>query len=271
MTRNPLISVSGLTKRFGGLTAVSDLSFAFFPGEILALIGPNGAGKTTTFDLIAGADAPSAGTIVLDGKRIDGLPAHRIAALGVMRTFQHNMFFPSMTLTDNVLVGRQTRFSGSLLDVLRGGGRVREQEMQARRCARDLISFVGLDHRLHDDVSALSFGEGRLLELARALAGEPRAILLDEPAAGLTLSEVKRLGKLIRDIAARGIAVLLIDHDMHFIFPLADRVVVLNFGRKIADAPPTDIVHAPEVICAYLGSTQVSVDQVSVDIPAHHA
>lgn len=253
MTREPLITVRDLTKRFGGLTAVETLSLDLYPGEILGLIGPNGAGKTTTFNLVAGVFAPTSGTITLAGQRIDGLPVHHIAALGLMRTFQHNMPFTGMSLTDNVLVGSHTHLHGTLIDILLGRQSVREEEAAARRDAKELIEFVGLGHRVRDDVATLSFGEGRLLEVARALAGKPRAILLDEPAAGLTPAETKRLGDLIRQVAARGIAVLLIEHDMHFLLPLAHRVVVLNFGRKIAEGSPAEIARHPDVRQAYLG------------------
>ncbi|HEX9461645.1 MAG TPA: ABC transporter ATP-binding protein [Alphaproteobacteria bacterium] len=253
MTGGALLSVERLTKRFGGLTAVEDLALDLFPGEILALIGPNGAGKTTTFNLIAGVLRPSAGSITLGDVRIDGLPVHRIAALGLMRTFQHNMPFAGMSLTDNILVGSHTRCDGSLIDILIGRRRYRDEEAAARRRAADLIAFVGLQEQVGRDVSTLSFGEGRLLELARALAGEPRVILLDEPAAGLTPSETARLSDVIRAVAARGIAVLLIEHDMHFLLPLAHRVVVMNFGHKIAEDAPDEVVRDPNVIEAYLG------------------
>jgi branched-chain amino acid transport system ATP-binding protein len=253
MTIEPLISAAGVSKRFGGLTAVENLDFQLYPGEILALIGPNGAGKTTTFNLIAGVYAPSAGTIALGSERIDGLPPHRIAARGLMRTFQHNMLFSGMPLIDNILIGRHTRLRATLLDILIGRRVAREEEAVARRKATELMSFVGLQERAVSDVSTLSFGEGRLLELARALAGEPRAILLDEPAAGLPHSEMARLGAAIRHVAARGIAVLLIEHDMHFLLPLAHRIIVLNFGRKIAEGTADKITSDPAVIEAYLG------------------
>ncbi len=253
MSTAPLINVRGLTKRFGGLLAVEDVDFELFAGEILALIGPNGAGKTTVFNLISGVLAPNAGTIALAGERLDGLPVHRIAARGLMRTFQHNMPFTGMSLIDNVQVGRHTRFTASLLDILLSRTAVHNQEAESRRHAAELIAFVGLGERVDADVSTLSFGEGRLLEVARALAGDPKVILLDEPAAGLTAAEIARLVGVIRDIAARGIAVLLIEHDMHFLLPLAHRVVVLNFGRKIAQGTPLDITRNPDVVHAYLG------------------
>jgi ABC-type branched-subunit amino acid transport system ATPase component len=253
MNTQPLIRAHGLTKRFGGLLAIEDVDLELFPGEILALIGPNGAGKTTVFNLLGGVFAPTSGSIAFAGERLDGMPVHRIAGRGLVRTFQHNMPFAGLSLTDNILVGRHTRFTGSLFDILLGRARMRHEEQDARRRAAELIGFVGLGERVGSDVAALSFGEGRLLEVARALAGDPKAILLDEPAAGLTPAEMTRLVDLIRAIAARGIAVLLIEHDMHFLLPLAHRVVVLNFGRKIAQGTPLDITRNPAVVQAYLG------------------
>ena len=247
--RSAILEVRKLSKRFGGLTAVSELDFDVLEGEILGVIGPNGAGKSTTFNLIAGAHQASAGEVRFAGESILGLPPHRIAQRGIMRTFQHNRPFPGMSVVENVLVGAHTRFHANIF------GRKSSVEEQANRARVDeLIEFVGLSDCREADVATLSFGQGRLLEIARGLAGEPRLMLFDEPAAGLTPAELERVAEVIRGIAARGIAVLLIEHDMHFLLPLAHRVVVLNFGAKIADGLPDEIRAHPAVTAAYLGS-----------------
>jgi ABC-type branched-subunit amino acid transport system ATPase component len=248
-----LLEVRGLAKRFGGLAAVSGLDLDLREGEILGLIGPNGAGKSTTFNLVAGVYPASAGSVRFAGEPILGLPPHEIAARRILRTFQHNRPFAGMSVIDNVLVGAHTRFASGLWSVLAGRVAARAEEAARRDRAAALVEFVGLADCRDAAVGTLSFGQGRLLEIARALAGEPRLMLFDEPAAGLTPAETVRLAEIIRGIAARGIAVLLIEHDMRFLLPLAHRVAVLNFGLKIADGTPDEIRAHPAVMDAYLG------------------
>jgi len=243
-----VLRVRKLTKRFGGLTAVSKLDFEVRSREILGLIGPNGAGKSTSFNVIAGTYRADEGEISFLGHSIAGLPPHEIARRGIMRTFQHNRPFQGMTVLENVLVGAHTRFAKALFS-----RKAAAEEREQRARAADLVDFVGLAGLRDAPVERLSFGQGRLLEIARALAGEPKLLLFDEPAAGLTLAEAERIAAVIRGIAERGIAVLLIEHDMHFLLPLAQRVVVLNFGAKIAEGTPDEVRSHRAVLDAYLG------------------
>jgi branched-chain amino acid transport system ATP-binding protein len=244
-----ILEVARLTKRFGGLTAVAGLDFELREGEILGLIGPNGAGKTTTFNIIAGTYPADSGEIRFAGEPILGLPPHQIARRGIMRTFQHNRPFGSMPVLENVMVGAHTQFRRNPFS-----RKASDEEQRLRRRAEQLIEFVGLGGLRDADVGTLSFGQGRLLEIARALAGEPRVILFDEPAAGLTPAELDRLAGIVRGIAGRGIAVLLIEHDMHFLMPLAQRVVVLSFGARIAQGTPQEVRADRAVMDAYLGN-----------------
>ena len=260
MSEPALLSCSGLGKRFGGLVAVEDIDLEVQAGEILGVIGPNGAGKSTTFSMIAGALPWSTGSLRFNGENLDGLPTHAMAARGIMRTFQHNKPFASMSVRENVMVGMHTQFSGSLWLVLLGMRSAAKAEREAVRRADELVDFVGLSEWRDADVGTLSFGQGRLLEIARGLASEPKLMLFDEPAAGLTPSECDRLSAIIRQISRRGIAVLLIEHDMRFLMALADRVVVLNFGRKIAQGTPAEVQADAGVVSAYLGDVGALAD-----------
>ena len=253
MNDSPLLQCTGLGKRFGGLVAVADVDLEVQSGEILGVIGPNGAGKSTTFSMIAGALDCSTGTLRFNGESLSGLPTHAMAARGIVRTFQHNKPFASMSVRENVMMGLHTRLSGSLWQVLAGTGRAARAEREAAQRAEELIDFVGLGEWRNADVNTLSFGQGRLLEIARGLAAEPRLMLFDEPAAGLTPAECGRVSEIILEISRRGIAVLLIEHDMRFLMALAHRVIVLNFGRKIAEGTPAEVQANAAVVAAYLG------------------
>lgn len=260
MSAVPLLVTRGLSKRFGGLLAVSELDLQVHAGEILGVIGPNGAGKSTTFNMIAGALAPTAGSIEFAGEHLVGLPTHAMAGRGILRTFQHNKPFGSMSVRENIMLGMHTRLHMPLWQVLARTGASLRAEREAVRAADELVAFVGLEQAHNTEVGNLSFGQGRLLEIARALAAEPRLMLFDEPAAGLTAAECDRVAQIIRGISARGIAVLLIEHDMRFLMALAHRVVVLNFGRTIAQGTPQQVQADEQVVAAYLGRLAGAAD-----------
>ena len=248
-----LLALAGLTRRFAGLVAVDSVDMAVQPGGIHAVIGPNGAGKTTLFNLVSGIDAPSAGRILLAGQDVTRLPAHRRAGLGVARTFQNIRVFAAMTALENVLTGLHPKLRSGLADVLLRTGRFRREEAAAVSEARAALALVGLSAQAGQPAAALAYGDQRRLEIARAMAGRPRLLLLDEPAVGLNPAETAALAALVRRIRDSGTTVLLVEHDMGFVMDISDAVTVLSFGRRIFEGPPAAVRQSPVVIEAYLG------------------
>jgi branched-chain amino acid transport system ATP-binding protein len=248
-----LLAVSGLTRYFGGVHAIDDVSFDISEGEIAAIIGPNGAGKTTLFNLISGFLEPDSGNMSFRGRRLTGHKPHQIAAQGLVRTFQLVRLFSEQTALDNVITGFHLRTKGGLWDaIVRGRGAVR-QELDIARKAGELLDFVGLGSSISTLAAHLTYGQQRLLEIARALAAQPSLLLLDEPAAGLNAAETQALANLVRAIRDQGVTILFIEHDMNIVMGVADKVIVLDFGRKIAEGSPKEVQSAPAVLAAYLG------------------
>ncbi len=248
-----LLRVSGLRKIFGGLLAIDDVSFRVFPGQIKSVIGPNGAGKTTLFNLLTGVLRPSAGIFEFLGTPVNGLKPHAIAALGISRTFQNLELCGNMTALENVMIGRHSRTSSGIFSAgLRFPG-MRREEKRIRERAADELEFMGLEKRANREATSLPLGEQKMLEIARALATEPKLLLLDEPAAGLNIRETATLSETIRKIRARGITVMIVEHDMSLVMDISDEVLVLSQGRKIAEGAPGEIQRNPEVVAAYLG------------------
>ena len=249
----PLLEIANLNRRFGGLHAVNDVSFAVDSGTIKGLIGPNGAGKTTLLNLISGTLKFDSGTIMFNGQPIHHLAPHKIAACGIFRTFQNIKLFAKMTVLENVMIGRHTKSKAGIAAGTFNLPRTHKEEKHIRERSMAILDMLDITHLAHVDAQSLAFGQQRHVELARALAGEPTLLLLDEPAAGLNIHETEHLGELIQKIRSLGITILLVEHDMSLVMTISDEIVVLSFGEVIAEGKPREVQKNQEVIRVYLG------------------
>jgi len=248
-----ILSVQGLSKRFGGVQAVSDVSFAVTEGTVKALIGPNGAGKTTLFNLISGFLLPDRGSVVFGRTPVQGLKPHQVASRGMARTFQHIRLFPKMTALENIMVGRHIHSRAGFIAGMLNLPFTWKEEQRVRDKSLEIMQFLGIADLADTEATSLAYGRQRIVELGRAIACEPSLLLLDEPAAGLNIRETAEMGKLISRVRDMGITVLLVEHDMSLVMNISDEIVVLSYGEKIAEDTPLAIQKNPEVIRVYLG------------------
>ena len=251
-----MLELKGITQIFGGVTALNDVSFSIHANQITGVIGPNGAGKTTLFNIVTGIYQQTSGQVIFEGKDISGIPVERLAAKGMVRTFQNIELFGQMTVLENVMVGLHSKSKSGLFACSFKAPWTIKEERRIREEAHEWLRFVGIEQLADIQASNLPFGKGRMLEIARAMACKPRMILMDEPAAGLNSQETVGLAELIRKIRDLGVTVVLVEHDMELVMDICDRIVVLNLGQKLAEGTPREIQDNHEVIAAYLGDDE---------------